>query len=208
MQLATLALFSFACLAVFITPGPTTLLALSNGTKRSWRIATAGILGAALSDVLLIGAVGLGLGALLAASEVLISAVKSCGVAYLVWLGMQLWKSSPAAYTSHSVTSDPSPSAAFLRSLGVALSNPKGLLFFAAFLPQFIDTNQPQSMQYAILALVSALLDVLVMSCYAVGGAQAAKYLSAHGMRRLNRSCGGAMLALAGFLALYRRADA
>ena len=161
-----------------------------------------------MSDILLIGAVGLGLGALLAASEVLFSAVKWCGVAYLVWLGIQLWKSPPSALASQSVSSDASPPAAFLRSLGVALSNPKGLLFFAAFLPQFIDTSQPQAAQYAILAVVSAFLDVLVMSCYAVGGAQAAKYLSAGGMRRLNRSCAGAMLGLAGFLALYRRADA
>ena len=55
---------------------------------------------------------------------------------------------------------------------------------------------------------LDALLDALVMSCYALGGAQAAKYLSERGMRRLNRSCAGAMLGLAGFLALYRRADA
>lgn len=204
----TLTLYAVACLAVCITPGPTTLLALSNGTKKNWRIAAMGILGACLSDILLIGAVGLGLGALLAASEALFTMVKWCGVAYLVFLGIALWKSTPTALPSQQSISDSAAGAAFLRSLAVALSNPKGLLFFTAFLPQFIDPRQPQAAQYAILAAVSALLDILVMSGYAIGGAQAAKYLSARSMRRLNRSCAVAMLSLAGFLCLYRRADA
>lgn len=208
MSQTTLTLYALACLAVFITPGPTTLLALANGTRRNWRVAAMGILGAALSDVLLIAAVGLGLGALLAASESLFSIVKWLGVVYLVWLGLQLWRSAPRAASASAAPGDVLPSAAFRRSLGVALSNPKGLLFFSAFLPQFIDTSQPQAAQYAILALASAVLDALVMGCYAVGGAQAARLLSARGMRRLNRSCAVAMFSLAGFLSLYRRSDA
>jgi homoserine/homoserine lactone efflux protein len=92
--------------------------------------------------------------------------------------------------------------------LGGALSNPKGLLFFTAVLPQFIDPSQSQAEQYAILAMIAAILDTFVMSCYAIGGAQAAKYLSVSSMRLLNRTCAAAMISLAGFLALYRRADA
>ena len=79
------------------------------------------------------------------------------------------------------------------------------LLFFTAFLPQFVDPAQPVFIQYATLALVTAVVEVLVMGLYAAGGVQAAKFLTASGMRRLNQCCGAAMLALAGFLALYRR---
>jgi len=134
MATTTLLLYLLASFAVFATPGPTTLLALSNGTKRDWRIAAMGILGAALSDLILIGAVAVGLGALLAASEAMFTLVKWLGVGYLLWLAVQLWRSSPKSINDSAPPGDTSPQKAFLRSLGVALSNPKGLLFFSAFL--------------------------------------------------------------------------
>lgn len=205
MTQTTLLLYALTCFAVTVTPGPTMLLALANGTSRNWRIATMGILGAALSDLLLIGAVAIGLGALLAASEALFSLVKWVGVCYLVWLGIQLWRSHPTGIAVNTTASAASPRKAFVRSLAVALSNPKGLLFFSAFLPQFINIAEPQSLQYLALALLSATIDIAVMACYAAGGAQAARLLTATGLRRLNRACATAMLSLAGFLALYRR---
>ncbi len=206
MTLATLFLYIVTCLAVTVTPGPTMLLALANGTSRSWRIAGMGILGAALSDLLLIGAVSVGLGALLAASEAVFSTVKWVGVLYLVWLAVQLWRSQPAALTTNNGASS-TAATAFSRSLLVSLSNPKGLLFFSAFLPQFINTAEPQALQYITLALLTAALDSVVMACYATGGAQAARFLTVKGLRSLNRACASALLSLALFLALYRRAN-
>ena len=205
MTQTTLFVYAFACFAVTVTPGPTTLLALANGTSRSWRVAGMGIAGAALSDLLLIGAVGIGLGALLAASETLFALVKWVGVCYLVWLGIQLWRSQPPGISAQSGSAAITPTRAFVRSLAVALSNPKGLLFFSAFLPQFINIREPQAIQYLLLALLSAAIDILVMACYAAGGSQAAKLLTARSLRRLNRGCASAMFSLAGFLALYRR---
>lgn len=198
----------FACFAVFIIAGPTTLLALCDGTRKNWRVVAMGILGASLSDILLIGAVGLGLGALLGASEVVFSAVKRFGVVYLIWLGIELWRSAPEATSFQPTLPHVLPSAAFSRCLGVDLSNPKALLFFATFLPQFMDTSQPQAIPYRILALASAAFDVLVKTGYIIGGVQAARLLSSVGRRRLNRSCAVAMLSLAGFLARFRRTDA
>ncbi len=206
MTLSMLLLYSVACFSVTVMPGPTMLLALANGTSRNWRIAGMGMLGAALSDLLLIGAVGIGLGALLAASEVLFSAVKWIGVVYLVWLAAQLWRASPGELVVGGASL--SPRRAFMRSLLVALSNPKGLLFFSAFLPQFIDTAQAQAPQYLALALVSAALDLVVMAAYAAGGARAAKALTRQGLRVVNRFCAALLLSLAGFLAAYRRAGA
>lgn len=208
MTLTSIFLYLVTCFAVTVTPGPTMLLALANGTTRSWRIAGMGILGAALSDLFLIGAVSVGLGALLAASKVVFSIVKWVGVLYLVWLAVQLWLSSPDALKINVGNSSSTASKAFFRSLLVSLSNPKGLLFFSAFLPQFINPAEPQAIQYVILALLTAALDIVVMACYATGGAQAARYLTLKGLRLLNRACASVLLSLALFLAFYRRSNA
>jgi threonine/homoserine/homoserine lactone efflux protein len=206
MTFTAVFLYIVTCFAVTVTPGPTMLLALANGASGSWRIAGMGILGAALSDLLLIGAVSVGLGTLLAASETVFSAVKWVGVLYLVWLAVQLWRHQPAALTTN-IGASSTAVKAFSRSLLVSLSNPKGLLFFSAFLPQFINTAEPQALQYITLALLTAALDSVVMACYAAGGAQAARYLTVQGLRNLNRACASALLSLALFLALYRRSN-
>lgn len=208
MTLSTILLYAISCLAVTITPGPTMLLALTNGTSRRWQVASMGILGAALSDILLIGAVSVGLGALLEASEAVFSVVKWIGVLYLIWLAIQLWRAQPTGLSINSDDSIPTAGKAFVRSLLVALSNPKGLLFFSAFLPQFIDTSRPQAPQYLLLALLTAVMDIIIMACYATGGAQAARLLTARGLRRLNRACASMLLSLAVFLALYRKSNA
>lgn len=207
MTLATILLYTITCFAVTVTPGPTMLLALANGTSRNWRVAGLGMLGAALSDLLLIGAVAVGLGTLLATSEAIFSAVKWIGVLYLAWLAVQLWRKQPVALQPTIGNASATATTAFSRSLLVSLSNPKGLLFFSAFLPQFINTAEPQSLQYLILALLTAAIDIVGMACYAMGGAQAARFFTVKGLRRLNRACASALLSLAVFLALYRRAN-
>jgi threonine/homoserine/homoserine lactone efflux protein len=205
MNTATLLLYTTSCLIGALIPGPTSLLAMANGTSRNGRLVAVGMAGAALSDILIIAAVGLGLGAMLMASQNLFLALKWLGVAYLAWLGIQLWRSQPRALDPATMAGGSRGGEVFWRSFSVALTNPKVLLFFTAFLPQFIDPSQPTLMQYALLALVSAVVDILVMGLYAAGGVQAAKILTQTGMRRLNRCCGATMLSLAAFLAVYRR---
>ncbi len=208
MMFDTILLYAITCFTVTVIPGPTMLLALTNGTSRRWRVAAMGILGAALSDLLLIGAVSIGLGALLAASETIFSVVRWVGVFYLAWLAIQLWRNQPAGLPTGSGCLRLSAGRAFFRSLLVSLSNPKGLLFFSAFLPQFIDTSKAQTPQYLLLALLTAAMDIVVMACYATGGAQAARLLTVKGLRRLNRGCASLLLSLAAFLALYRKSNA
>lgn len=211
MSVVTLLLYCAACLSVTVLPGPTMLLALSNGTAGRTRIVAAGIAGAALSDLLLIGAVALGLGAALMASETLFQLVKWVGVIYLCWLAFQLWRSRPGALQVSGYEGDASAhfavARAFRRGLLVALSNPKGLLFFSAFLPQFIDTSQPQAPQYLLLGLVTAAMDALVMAGYAAGGVQAARLLSSIALRRLNRVCASVLGSFACLLAVYSRGN-
>jgi len=203
------ALPAFALVAFIgiVTPGPTVLLALTNGSRFGIRASLPGMVGAVLSDFVLISAVAVGLGALLAASEFWFSVVKWIGVVYLAYLGVRLVRSK-GTFTVPIDSVDPNqPSRrlVFLRSFLVAVTNPKGYLFFSAFLPQFITPSEPQLPQYAALGVTFACIDFTVMFAYASAGARAIGFLRAKGVLWLDRICGGALLALAGSLALYRR---
>nr|WP_315594489.1 LysE family translocator [uncultured Cupriavidus sp.] len=205
METKTAILYATACFAGALIPGPTSLLALTNGASRNWKVVVAGMFGAALSDLLIVSAVGFGLGALLATSATLFSTVKWIGVVVLAWLAVQMWRSSPTAFASVEENPNMPMSRVFFRSFGVTLSNPKLLLFFSAFLPQFIDPSQPVTVQYMILGLVSAGVDVVVMALYALGGAQVARVMTERGITRLNRSYAAVMFTLSAGLAMYRR---
>jgi len=190
------------------TPGPTVLMALSNGTRFGFRRSLWGMLGAVSSDFVLIGTVAIGLGALLAASEFWFTVLKWVGVGYLAFLGFQMVRSQGsldlACRTGESDAG--TPRTLFLKSFLVAVTNPKGYLFFSAFLPQFVDASAPQLPQYAVLALILALTDLVVMAGYASLGVQAMKLLTRRGLVWLDRISGGTLLALAGSLAFYRKA--
>lgn len=207
MTLATLLLFILASAVTIITPGPTVLLAMSNGSRHGVRAACWGMGGAVLADLVLIGAVACGLGVLLAASEIAFQFVKWVGAAYLAWLGWKLLRSDAALAMPSDRPRDGRPAglALGLRSFVVALTNPKALLFMSAFLPQFINPAAPLPTQYAILAAVMALMNVAVMLAYAALGAQLVRAFQGGGLRWLNRVCGGLLIGLAGTLALYRR---
>ena len=207
-DLQTLLMFATASLALAVIPGPTMLLALSNGLAGGMRRAGWGIAGASLGSGAVIAVVAVGLGSLLAASAWLFEAVRAVGVLYLLWLAVQLWRSPPLdlqAALAEVPGRQAMGRAAFLRSLTVALSNPKALLFFAAFLPQFVDPALPVVAQYAALGTLFVAIDAGVMVVYAVAGRQAVRWLSQAGLRWLNRGCAVGMGLLALLLAGYRR---
>lgn len=202
--------FALMALVVVMTPGPTVLLALSNGSRYGIARAGYGILGAALSDAVLIAAAGLGLGALLAASAFWFNVVKWIGVAYLMWLGIQMLRSSGGLGSLPSEATGPQghPRLIFRKSLLAALTNPKGYLFFTAFLPQFLNPAAPLAPQYFTLALIFIAIDVAVMTAYAGLGVKAMQFLSRTGALWLDRTCGGLLIALAAALSLLRRSEA
>ena len=209
MSEVTILAFALVAFIGIATPGPTVLLALTNGSRFGVKRATAGMIGAMLSDFVLIGAVALGLGALLAASEFWFSVVKWLGAAYLAYLGVMLLRSRGTLELPSQAAQGADSGATrsiFTKSFLVAVTNPKGYLFFSAFLPQFIDPALPQAPQYAMLAIVFASIDFVVMFGYALLGSQAVRFMRRSGAIWLDRICGGALLALAGSLALYRRA--
>lgn len=209
MTLTTLFLFSIVALVTIATPGPTVLLALSNGTRYGVRRAVPGMLGAVASDIVLVTAVALGLGALLAASEFWFSMLKWVGAAYLTWLGVQLLRSKGGFEVPPADQLNPEHGArkVFMKSFLVAVTNPKGYLFCSALMPQFIDPNASQLPQYVAIGAVFCAVDFSVMLAYAFVGAKAIALLKASAVRWIDRVCGATLLALAGSLAFYKRSN-
>ncbi|RQZ59657.1 LysE family translocator [Burkholderia sp. Bp9004] len=207
MHQTTLLIFAAVAFVGIATPGPTVLLALTNGSRYGVRRAAYGFAGAMLSDFVLIVAVALGLGALLMASASWFSVVKWLGAAYLAYVGIRLLtsKGSLDVAVAHGGTAHGRNASIFAKSFLTAVTNPKGYLFFSAFLPQFLDPSAPLAPQYVTLAVTFALLDGAVMFGYALLGARAVRLLKRSGALWLERTCGAMLLALAGSLALYRR---
>lgn len=207
MHATTLLFFAAVSCVGIATPGPTVLLALTNGSRYGVRRAAYGFAGAVASDFVLIFAVALGLGALLAASVFWFNVVKWAGAGYLAYVGVRLLLSKGTfdAAADDVQASGESSRSIFLKSFLTAVTNPKGYLFFSAFLPQFISPSAPLAPQYAALALTFALLDLSIMFGYALFGARAIRLLKQAAARWLERVCGAMLVALAGSLALYRR---
>ncbi|MDN7879373.1 LysE family translocator [Burkholderia aenigmatica] len=207
MHETTLLIFAAVAFVGIATPGPTVLLALTNGSRYGVRRAAYGFAGAMLSDFVLIIAVALGLGALLMASAFWFSVVKWLGAAYLAYVGIRLLmsKGSLDVAAAHDGAASGRNASIFAKSFLTAVTNPKGYLFFSAFLPQFLDPSAPLAPQYVALAVTFALLDGAVMFGYALLGARAVRLLKRAGALWLERTCGAMLLALAGSLAQYRR---
>ncbi|MCU9956958.1 LysE family translocator [Burkholderia sp. BKH01] len=207
MHQTTLLIFAAVAFVGIATPGPTVLLALTNGSRYGVRRAAYGFAGAMLSDLVLIVAVALGLGALLMASAFWFSVVKWLGAAYLAYVGIRLLtsKGSLDVAAAHGGAAPERNASIFAKSFLTAVTNPKGYLFFSAFLPQFLDPSAPLAPQYVALAVTFALLDGAVMFGYALLGERAVRLLKRSGALWLERTCGAMLLALAGSLALYRR---
>ena len=208
MSLGVVAAFALVAVVAIAIPGPTVLVALANGSRFGVRRATYGMLGAVASDIVLVTAVAVGLGAVLLASEVAFSVLKWVGVAYLVYLGIRLLLSK--GHLAALPDDDPRGSrrSVFMKSFLVAVTNPKGYLFVGALLPQFITASEPQVPQYLIIGAVFCAIDFTIMFAYAAAGSQVMRLLSARGALWLDRICGTVLLVLAGALAITRRANA
>ena len=124
-----------------------------------------------------------------------------CGVAYLLWLGVRAWRSAAAAQLR-----PPGDQVHFWRGFLVALSNPKTVAFFTAFLPQFVDPTRPAARQLAVMCAVSVLLAALSDSCWAIAaGLGRTWFVRPARARILARACGLTLIGGALWLSLARR---
>jgi len=208
MPLDTWLAFFVASWLISLSPGAGAVSCVSAGMRFGYRRALPNIVGLELGILLVMTIVAAGLGAVLAASTVAFTAVKWLGVAYLVWLGIQQWRApviSPEI--DGAATASGSAKALLLRGFLVNATNPKGILFMLAVLPQFIDPARPQLVQYVICGGTLLFTDLVVMSGYTGLAARVLRLLRApHHLRAMNRAFGGLFIAAGAFLATFRRA--
>ncbi|MBK0026507.1 LysE family translocator [Stenotrophomonas sp. S48] len=162
------------------TPGPNMLHILGRSVGLGFRRSVPAMAGCLLAMLLVLAASAAGLSAVLRSSPLVFDVLRYLGVAYLAWLGIKAWRDS-LQVNAESTGDAPLPAlvqghaAVFRGGLLVGLSNPKLLLFAAAFLPQFIDPARAQGMQYAVLVVTFAGCELFWYVMYAAGG---------HGLRR------------------------
>ena len=208
MSLETWLLFSSAALIVILIPGPLSLLMISNSLNYGLRRSYPAFLGGVLASICLLSASALGLGALLLASEQLFSVLKIVGALYLFYLAWQSWKQSRESATAANVpVAAPKPrfGALFWRAFVLGASNPKDILFFAAFLPQFLSPGQPFLPQLLVMIATWTVLDLLCKLAYGLGAHGAAGYLrSGKGQSWFNRVSAG-LFSVAGTASLLSR---
>lgn len=197
-----------ASAVVAATPGANQVLALRNGVRSGAQTAVVASLGRFAAFVLMVAAVAVGLGAVLTTSQVLFELLKWAGVMYLAWLGFSAlrngFRTAEAAPWEGDSAKAPGGALPLLRQeFVVALANPKALILFTVFLPQFVPSGTAGAgVDLMAAGLVYIAIEFVCAAVYAAIGARiGAGGLSARARRRMDRLTGGTMLALAGWLA-------
>jgi threonine/homoserine/homoserine lactone efflux protein len=206
MSFETWAAFVAASAILLVIPGPTILLVLSYALGRGWRIAAPVAAGVALGDFTAMTLSMLGLGVLLAQSAALFTLLKWIGAAYLVWLGVKLWRAG-ATLEAEPRTDAGSRARMMAHAWLVTTLNPKSLIFFVAFLPQFLDPARPFWPQMAIFEATFVSLAFLNAFGYALLGARARRLAtSPRALRLVNRAGGTALIGAGAAAALTGKA--
>ncbi len=208
MSLQVWLTFIVAAMLISLSPGAGALSCMASGMRYGYRRSLPNIAGMQLGVALQLAVVGIGLGALLAASTLAFNLVKGFGVAYLCYLGWRQFRAEarplqPEAADAAAGT----PRALFVQGFLVNASNPKATIFLLAVLPQFIDAHAPVLPQYLVCMATLTVVDIVVMSGYALFAARVLRLLRApRHLRWMNRGFGALFVLAAGFLALFRRA--
>jgi threonine/homoserine/homoserine lactone efflux protein len=201
----TWAAVAAASAVLLVIPGPTILLVVSYALGRGWRVAAPVATGVALGDLTAMTLSMLGVGALLAGSATLFTLLKWAGAAYLVWLGIKLWRAGGTLYADPR-TGPVRPARMLAHAWLVTTLNPKSIVFFVAFLPQFLDPARPFWPQMALFEATFVTLAFLNAFGYALLAARARRLAQSPRALRLVNRAGGTALIAAGAAAVTVRA--
>lgn len=201
MDLDTWLIYLLAATGLSLSPGPNGLLALTHGALHGRRKALYTIFGGAFGFVVVVALSMFGIGALLKTSLVWLTVMKWVGGGYLVWLGIQVWRSPPIGIEVGASAQPRSGWSLFAQGALSAMTNPKGLLFFAAFLPQFINPARSLLVQFLVMAGTFAVVEIATEVFIASMAHRISPWLRRVG-RRFNRACGGIFIAIGALLPL------
>ncbi|SMH56267.1 LysE family translocator [Azospirillum agricola] len=207
MTLELWIVYALAAIGLSLTPGPNGLLSLTHGVRFGFARTVFTVLGGVCGFLVLVAASLAGMGALLAASETAFTIAKWIGAAYLVYLGIRLWRAPGATVSADAdagTARHASPLRLFAQGFLVAASNPKAMIFFAAFLPQFMVPGASFWLQFAVLGGTFALTEFCYELVLAGMAQRITPWLGRHG-RWFNRVTGGTFVGIGGLMATANR---
>ena len=179
--------FLLITVVLFLTPGPIVTLIIATGARQGTRAALLTVAGASIGNAVLTGLIAVGLGWILQLSSNLFDALRWAGAAYLVWLGIQAWRHAG----EKSAALAPAAHVHARRGFLVAITNPKTIAFYTAFLPQFLDPALPVGWQLFVMCACSVTLGGVLDSGWAVAaGYGRAFFMSPANNRLLGRLSG------------------
>jgi homoserine/homoserine lactone efflux protein len=187
--------YAAAAALVMVTPGPANILIMARGASSS-RAGAIALVGLLTANLMLLGAVIFGIASLLLASQPAFIAMKWIGAAYLLYLGVQFIRKA-----GHVSESAPSPERGMLDGFLTGISNPKALVFYFAFLPQFLTDHAPAHWQLIGLGTVDLVLAAVIFGAYALAGSSMMRFMHRAGVRAwIDRCAGGVMMVSAGMI--------
>jgi homoserine/homoserine lactone efflux protein len=190
-------LFLAYCLAVAILvlmPGPIVTLVVANSLSDGSRSGLATVAGASIGNAILLGATAVGLVAFSALLSTIFEVVRWAGAGYLIWLGVGAWGAPGGQELAIVPAAKRSSRAVFLQGFLIAITNPKAIVFYIAFLPQFVDSHLPAGPQ--LLAMIGTMIVMALLSdsAYALLAGRARVWFTAPGRRRLQSRITGTLL--------------
>ncbi|WP_332697376.1 LysE family translocator [Bosea sp. (in: a-proteobacteria)] len=193
MSFELFAAYLVACFVIVIVPGPTVTLIIANSLKHGSRAGLLNAAGTQAGLAIMIAIVGIGLSSVIAAMGHWFDWVRLAGAAYLIWLGWKMYRSAGDG-AEGAAPAKPPRGGFFLQGVLVALSNPKTLLFFGAFFPQFLDPARDHGTQIAIMGATAMAFAAVSDSAYAVLSGRAGRFLSQRRVRLLSKFSGGFLI--------------
>jgi len=203
MSLQLYLAFIAACIALALLPGPIVTLLIANGLRHGTRAALTNLLGVQTGLLIVIGILAVGLTSLMATMGYWFDWVRFAGAAYLVWLGIKLIR-SPIEAIKAAEPPPPPRGGFFLQGLLVSLSNPKLLVFFGAFIPQFMDLSKDHLSQVLILGVTFMVIAGSTDALYALAAGRVRSLFSARRTRLVSRVSGSFMIGGGLWLAFTR----
>ncbi|MGH8846621.1 MAG: LysE family transporter [Polaromonas sp.] len=213
MDIQTWTAFFLASILIAISPGSGAILAMSHGLSYGVRRTQATIAGLQAGLLVILLVAGAGVGSLLVASELAFGVVKTLGAAYLIYIGWSQWRSSDALTPDDggkpaANVNALSPGRRWLTGLLTNVTNPKGILFMVAVLPQFISPSRPLWSQLLVMALTTVAVDTVVMHGYAFAASRLqGLFRNAQAIKLQNRLFGGLLMAVGAGLFFVKRSQ-
>ncbi|PXX45539.1 LysE family transporter [Undibacterium pigrum] len=210
MHFTTWLTFFFAACVIAVSPGSGAVLSMSHGLNYGVKKTSGTIMGLQAGLLLILAIAGAGVGSILMASEFAFSVVKTVGALYLIYLGINQWRARVDVVTDNDTasvsTQVPSMSRRFLTGFLTNATNPKGIIFMVAVLPQFISHDAPLLPQLLILGVTMCLIDLVVMHGYAFAASSMQRYFrDPKWLKSQNRFFGGVLMAIGTALFFVKR---